>query len=703
MVAHLALLFALVASPVAAMGSLGAKGHLPSFIQSMEGAKGNPVIKVINLLKDMVKQLEKEAEEDEEIYEKLACWCTTNDKEKTKAIADAEAHIDDLTSAIEELSASSARLNTEIGHLSEEVKENQDALDEATAMRAKELAEFNEEEKEFIVNIAKLKGAITVLSKVHDGGASFAQTSQQDLLGIAQVINHDLTKYSSMFDGILTVEQKKVVASFVQAPGSLRPGRASASFAQAPASGAIFGILKQMLETFQSNMSNGQKEELQAQKQFEELKAAKEKEIRAGQDLVDTKTQELADTDEKLAMSKKDIEDTKSGLSADEKFLMELKETCQTADHEYEARTATRKGEIEACSKALAFLTSDEARDLFAKTLSPAFVQSKQNSAISKMRRMEAAKILSNVAQKTKNGDLMKLALQVKLDAFEKVKKAIDDMIATLLKEKQEEIKLKDFCRQSFYDNEMAVEEKKYELKNFKKEITDLEGQIGMLEKAIETLKAEVAEMNRQMKNAGEDREKENKEFQMTVADQRATVKLLSAALGVLQGFYGKFLQKSVSAEGAGAVAPPPGFKEYKKSAASGGVMGMIESIIQDAKDLEAEATRAEGEAQTAYEDFVKESQASIDEKSKDIVNKSEEKAKAEEDKTTAEQNKENTLLELDNLAIEEMDLHKTCDFVMKNFDIRQSARDEEIEGLKQAKAILSGAKFIQYLQLGGY
>jgi len=108
-------------------------------------------------------------------------------------------------------------------------------------------------------------------------------------------------------------------------------------------------------------------------------------------------------------------------------------------------------------------------------------------------------------------------------------------------------------------------------------------------------------------------------------------------------------------------------------------------------------------EAQAAYQDFVTETQASIEEKSKDVVSKSEEKAKAEEDKTTAEQNKENTMLELDNLAIEEMDLHKTCDFVMKNFDIRQSARDEEIEGLKQAKAILSGAKFIQYLQLGGY
>merc|ERR1711920_422909 len=80
-------------------------------------AKNRPVSKVITLLKDMLKQLEKEAEEDEEIYDKVACWCETNDREKTKAIADAEAKIADLTTKIEELTAASARLNTEIKNL----------------------------------------------------------------------------------------------------------------------------------------------------------------------------------------------------------------------------------------------------------------------------------------------------------------------------------------------------------------------------------------------------------------------------------------------------------------------------------------------------------------------------------------------------------------------------------------------------------
>merc|ERR1719360_41463 len=94
----------------------------------------------------MLKQLEKEAEEDEEIYDQLACWCETNDKEKTKSIADAEATIEELTNKIEELTATSARLNTEIKNLEKEVAENQDSLAKATALREKQLAEFNAEE-----------------------------------------------------------------------------------------------------------------------------------------------------------------------------------------------------------------------------------------------------------------------------------------------------------------------------------------------------------------------------------------------------------------------------------------------------------------------------------------------------------------------------------------------------------------------------
>merc|ERR1719387_3001939 len=127
--------------------------------------------------------------------------------------------------------------------------------------------------------------------------------------------------------------------------------------------------------------------------------------------------------------------------------------------------------------------------------------------------------------------------------------------------------------------------------------------------------------------------------------------------------------------------------------------MGMIGEIFQEAVALEAESIRGEEDAQKAYEDFVKETNASIEAMTKDMINKSEEKSKAEESKVNTEQAHKSTVLELEQLASYKGELHASCDFVMKNFEIRQTARMEEMEALKQALAILSGAKFDAFLQ----
>merc|ERR1712151_909149 len=127
------------------------------------------------------------------------------------------------------------------------------------------------------------------------------------------------------------------------------------------------------------------------------------------------------------------------------------------------------------------------------------------------------------------------------------------------------------------------------------------------------------------------------------------------------------------------------------KNAARGGVMQMIEQIISDAKAMEAETIRAEEDAQKAYEDFVKDTNNSIEAKNKDITNKSESRAKAESELV---ETKEAAMLELEQLSNYNAQLHQSCDFVQKNFEVRQTARDEEVEALRQAKAILSGANF---------
>merc|ERR1719451_142697 len=122
-------------------------------------------------------------------------------------------------------------------------------------------------------------------------------------------------------------------------------------------------------------------------------------------------------------------------------------------------------------------------------------------------RRAKASSLLSAVANKVHSPRLATLATQVRLDAFTRVKKAIDDMIAQLLKEKADEIKHKDFCVDEFNTNQLQTEKKEREKEDLLALIEDLELTIKTLTSEIDTLKSEIAEMQVQMKRAGEDRE----------------------------------------------------------------------------------------------------------------------------------------------------------------------------------------------------
>jgi len=659
--------------------------------------KTRPVSKVVTLLKDMSTQLSKEAEQDEEVYEVMGCWCETNDKEKTKAISDAKQRIQDKTASIEELSAKSSQLHTQLENLNKEVAANIKALDQATALRKKQLEAFHNEEKDMLQSIGALKSAVVVIGKQHAAEALLQDSATA--IDIAQLITRELHKHKSLLAEVITPSEKRAAARFAKAPEAFLQGGD-------PASGEIFGILKTMKETFSNNLATSQKEETSNQRAYEDLKAAKTDEITAGQNQIDTKTTEKASANEKLAVDKQDLEDTSKGLAADTKFLISLKEQCATLDHEYEVRVAARQGEIHAVSKALEILNGDDAHDLFSKTLN--FVQlSSERRAESEARHMR--KFLRSVALRTGDPRLAAISVKVRIDAFGKVKVYIQDLIDQLAKEKKDEINHKDFCIEELNKNERDTELKEREKEGEEAHIDDLKLTIEESTKAIEELKGEIAEMQVQMKRAGEDREKENKDFQLTIADQRATQKLIGAAIGVLEGFYNKAAlvqvpkvalaaQASKASKHASAQAPPAEFAK-PKSSGSGGVIGMLKTILNDAKAMEKEALHDETSAQTAYEEFVKETNAAIEEKLKDQVNKRSVKAKAEGDLVKTKQVKDSIVGELEHLYAANADLHKACDFVVKNFDIRQSSRDEEIEALKQTLAMLSGASFGAFLE----
>jgi len=643
-----------------------------------------PVTKVVKLLKDMAKQMEKEAEEDLEVYDATMCWCETNRAEKTKAIAEQKAQVEDLNTKIETLTSLSAQTTTEIKDAETEKKADQDALDTAISLRAKQLKEFNAAEKDMLLTISSLKSALTILA----GSAGKSGTTQTAVGGkkAPEVGGAFLQVKKAMqdpvLDGILTPSARRAMAAaFAQAPG------------YAPEGGEIFGVLNQMKETFETNLANSQKEEKANQKAFDDLKQAKEDEIGAGVDQIDAKTNLLADTDEKNAQAAENLADTSASLKSDEEFLASLEEKCKTTEVQWQERLKDRATEMTAVQKAIATLDSDDAHSLFSKSL-PTFAQ--KESTVHSERRAQASKVLMAVADQVQNPRLSTLAMAVRLDAFVKVKKAIDDMITNLKAEKAEEVKKKDFCIEEFHQMDLTNDKKTREKADVLALISDLQANMQTLTDEIKVLTDQIAELNKQMAAEGANRQKQNSDFQMVVSDQRASQKLLNAALNVLKAVYGSAM---VETSAVGGPPPPPGFDKMKKSDAGGGVMGMIQKIINDAVSLEREAMRDEQSSQKEYEEFVSRTNDSINKKQQSLDNKTATKAQKEADLIQAIKSRDATLLELEQLANQKADTHESCDFVVKNFEIRQAARDQEVDALRQAKGILSGAKFDAFLQ----
>eukprot|EP00427_Karlodinium_veneficum_P017301 CAMPEP_0169132426 /NCGR_PEP_ID=MMETSP1015-20121227/38777_1 /TAXON_ID=342587 /ORGANISM="Karlodinium micrum, Strain CCMP2283" /LENGTH=734 /DNA_ID=CAMNT_0009196759 /DNA_START=43 /DNA_END=2247 /DNA_ORIENTATION=- len=699
------------------------KSLLQTYNQELDGngehskTKNTPVTRVVNLLKEMQKTLAKEQAEDEDLYHKLACWCNNNKYEKNEASDDANSKISDLEATIEMLTAKSKELKTKIAELEKEVAADKAALAEALALREKQLKEFHSLELDDIAALENLKAAIVVLSKHHD--AAFPQMplsliavqgkqepwSPEHESHLSHSFDEFLSKqgfdthmHSASTPGLLQDTMPEATAKNGWSAADVSTVKRAVTSASAllqrrhgqgyypsysAQSGEIMGVLKQLKEEMEGDLAEAQKTEALRAGAFAELRAAKTSEIESGEKMAETKEDELAQTDNDLAEAKEDLGQTQKQLSEDQKFLKNLGTTCAEADANFEARKKSRLEEIEAVSQTIGILTADEARDAMDTTFS--FVQTSRKS--DKLRK-DAAAVLRHSAQKIHSPALSMLASSVELDAFTKVKAMIDKMIATLKTQQADEVKKNDWCISELQENEMATMKTKDLKADLEAKIAQLESTIKTLSEEIEKAHLDISDLNVALQRASANRKQENLEFQRVVADQMVTAEVLNKALDKLATFY----DEAAFAQTKQKQTPPVPQMEYKKSSGASGVMSLIEKLIYDTKDITAESKKSEGEAQAAYEALVADTNASIENLTKEITSKTKAKAQAKKDLGLTQDDHAGAITELENLGKTNADLHAECDYVMKNFGIRQAARAEEIEALQQAKQILDGA-----------
>jgi len=493
----LAVLSALVAPvssshPIITRGIVGKHRQtklLQSWTRELDDSKaGTPVTRVVNLLKEMQSTLKTEMDEDEELYEKMECWCNTGKYEKAEAIDAGKAKVDQLTAANEEGFARSKELKGQIEELESTVASDKAALKTAQAKREEEIQIFQGLETDSIQGIENMKSAIEVLGR--HAGAAFPQTEAMSFLSTgssnepltdhraersletwmqesgnvgatdSSAVDRQASKFLQSDDtkprtapatmgwsaDEMSIVRKalQVGKSFVQSKEGYYPSYESQS-------GAILGILKQMKETMEAELKEAQEKEGMASASFADMRAAKTAAIEAGEKMAEEKEDELAKTDNLVAEAKEDLGQTEATLAADEEFLKNLDKMCADSDGAFEKRKASRLEEIKAVAETIEILTGDEARDAMSGTYS--FIQLTSSDKNRKL----AAAVLRKVSLKTHNIDISFLANRVELDAFTKVKKAIDDMVAVLQTEQADEVKKNDYCTEELQSTEMSI------------------------------------------------------------------------------------------------------------------------------------------------------------------------------------------------------------------------------------------------------
>merc|ERR1719299_157070 len=680
----------LVILGVTAMGSVQA--------EKTEGA--NPIRKIVTLLQNMQKEIEAEGAKEQELFDKFMCFCSGNDGDLKKKAADATASIEELTAKLKSEEAEKVQLTQElIGHKKDREAAGAD-LEEATVLREKEAGEFAAEKADSETNIAAMAKAIPALEKGM-GGAALLQMPGGNRL-------------------------KKLVQSYPNMDSSDR--RQALAFLEdssesTGASDQIVGILKAMKDDMEAELKEAIADEEKAVAGYGDLKASKEKEIEMATEAIETKMGRAGELAVSVEQSKDALEDETEEAAETSKFLTTLEKDCATKEADMAERTKMRTMEITAISEAIGILNDDDALDVFKKALPSSFAQTvgflqKGDSKASRARKAQA--LLAGVAGKTKDVHLnlmlysLNSKLKMKSGAFEEVKKMIDDMVVLLGKQQKEDEKQKAYCEDEFEkaaDEEAATKTKLAQTDATLAELTD---KIGTLMEEISGLEASIAALDKEVADATEQRKEEHASYVEQMQMNEAAMGLVEKAKNRMQKFYNptlykappktentmeeKIIEAGTFAQIRMHVAPPPAPEmpsgPVQKSGKSAGVIGMMDTIINDLgsdmKDMEYE----EKTAQKDYAELMADSQATRAGDTKALTGKKSTKATTETELMTTKEIRSATATDLKQVGTVIADLHAACDFIMQNFDLRKEARTNEIEGLKNAKAVLSGASF---------
>jgi len=666
--------------------------------------RANPIRKVVTMLQMMQNKVTAEGKKAEEIYDKFMCYCDNADTLLAGAIETAENKIPQLEAMVGKDVEMKKQLETDVKNHKADREAAKTAIAEATALREKEAAAFAKASGDLKTNIAALAKAIPAIEK--GMGSGFLQTTSATVVKQLSI------------DMDMSNVDRQMLASFLGSKNGY-----------APASGEITGILKTMEDEMNANLADTTAAEEAAIAGFEELKAAKTKEIDALTKSIEGKMTRIGELAVKVAEMGNELEDTKEDLEESKKFLAELDVNCENKKKEWAVYQKMQGEELLALADTIKILNDDDALELFKKTLpgsASSFLQLQVTDQAVLRKALQTLK--DNRRGADPRVDLIEVALRGGKPGFEKIIKLIDELTAKLKEEQAEDDEKKEWC-------EAEIDKTEDTKKVLSNDISDLETSIDDAEESITNLKAEIEALDdgikaldKEVADATDNRKAENEEFTATFASNTAAVDILKFAKNRLNKFYNPKLYKppakrelseedqitlnmggslaptaapgGIAGTGIGLVqaAPPPppaANLAYKtKGEESSGVIQMIDTLINDVEKENQVMKLEEKDAQDDYEKFMSDAKEKRAADSKSMTDAEGSLAETDEQMVTDKgtlKNKNTELMETDKYLA---GIHADCDFLLKYYDMRKEARTGEVDAMGKAKDVLNGASY---------
>jgi len=647
---------------------------------SQEMAAKASIDQVIDVLKNMLKDFDKQASEDKQNWEDYSKWSDDEEKDRNSFIQEQEGVIMSSTAQLNANKQSVQTLTQQIADLTSEIAETTASLEELIHLRQEEHKTHEEEVADLTHTIEAVNKATEVLQ------GHYAATA---LTAVKQEVTQAL---SALALSRANDPQMSKVTQFLQDPDWLGVdgGAQYGSYKGVAAeSGGVLGTLKTIRTTLMDQKQGSVEKENESRRQYEVAKTSKEDELRRSSDEKATKETALEDAKAKISHFTAAIAQAQTDISDAQAYVKKIQDDRELFGKEFDSRTAMRSSESAATQAALDALQEVTAG---AKSTVEGLLQVgvHHRSGLRCARCEGVLAKLFKVGEETQSSALVQIgtAIEQRLRwdqhfdpaAMDPVKNLLHELIRKLEDELAAETSHHEWCETEKSTSAASKAEREKNIESLTAEIESLNTALAQLASEITFLHSELIRIQQETDASIRLRAEEKASFQKAKADHDQVIDALNKAMSALSGQY-SFVQVRQKQ------SP---FASYASGAGSGAsAMQMLQDLVNRYSSARTQLVQDEEAAQKAHDELL----AHNEQFRKDTTQTKQAKETEKRQKTERLGNAKIELAanrqELAEVVQYIADLRPSCDDIRVSFEERKKRREEEIAALKEVLGVL--------------